>query len=476
MTIRAPRLSFGIRARASVGFGLVGLLVSLLLAGVTYRLAQGYLLEQRQDTAVRQTYVNARLARSVLRLPDPEVPALLAGLGGGTASTSVIRVAGDTFSSSVAEGIDAVPADLARVATGGRAGRQRYRDADGRLHLAIGVPMAAVGGTYFELFSLADLEESLSLLSRALIIGAAGATIAAAAVGRAIANRLVRPLRPVSDAAERIAGGALDTRLEGEPDPDLRRLIEAFNGMAASLEARIEREARFAADVSHELRSPLAALTTALEVIERRRAELPDHVATAVDVLRAKVATFQQLVLDLLEISRMDAGTATLSLDQVDIRHFVGRLLELHGVEGIPVRISDDVPAFVPADRRRLAQALGNIIDNAGRYAGGITRIDLDVVADAGRTPDDAPTNADRAVLRIVVADGGPGVPSHEREAIFGRFARGEAGMRAGAGVGAGLGLALTAEHVAMHGGQVWVEDEPEGGARFIVELPGGDR
>jgi signal transduction histidine kinase len=262
----------------------------------------------------------------------------------------------------------------------------------------------------------------------------------------------------VADAAERIADGALDTRLADIDDPDLRRLADAFNTMAAALEERIEREARFAADVSHELRSPLTAVAAALEIIDRRRDQLPPQVIEAFAVLAGKVDTFQRMVLDLLEISQVDAGTATLAEDLIDLEHLLSRVLARHDSEGATITFEEGAPTHLTGDRRRLAQAMGNIVENAHRYAGGTTAI----VATAPRP----------GVVRFAFDDRGPGVLSEERDAIFGRFARGEVGVRAGTTSGTGLGLSLVAEHVRLHGGRVWVEDNPDGGARFVIELP----
>jgi signal transduction histidine kinase len=320
------------------------------------------------------------------------------------------------------------------------------------------VPIPSVDAEYYELFSLAELTKTLDLLERSLAAGVVGAAIVAAALGRAAANRLVRPLRPMADAAEGIAAGALDTRMDVPADRDLRRFTEAFNSMAEALEERVDREARFAADVSHELRSPLTAVMAAMEVIDRRRTELPPQVIEAFTVLSDKIDLFRQMVLDLLEISRVDAGTADMSEDVIDLRHLLRRVADLHGVTDVPIDMAEGVPAHVVGDRRRIVQALGNIVDNARRYAGGITRV-------GASTPTDG-------WLRIEIDDAGPGIASEERTAVFGRFARGTAGLSAGSASGTGLGLALVVEHVRLHGGRVTVDDAPGGGARFIIELP----
>lgn len=452
------RLWGGLRVRATAGFGLTGLLVAVAAASLTYTAARSYLLEQREDSAVRQAYVNARLARNFLRGGDPNPRSFLASLGGGTSSESILQFRGESFATSVAIGPDEIPQDLQGAVAQSHAGHQRYRDARGALHVAVGVPLAAVNADYYELFSLLELEQTLNVLARSLLIGVIGAAVTAALVGWAAASRLVRPLRPVADAAERIAGGALETRLDESSDPDLRRLTGAFNRMAAALETRIERETRFAADVSHELRSPLAAVAAAVEIVERRREQLPPQVTEAFTVLSAKVALFQRMVLDLLEISRLDGGTAVLSEDLVDVRHFLGRMISLHSAGDAALEVDPTTPTHLMGDRRRLSQVLGNILDNAGHYAGGVTRVGV-------ATPR-------TGWVRIEVDDQGPGIVEEERDAIFGRFARGAAGVAAGTSSGTGLGLALSAEHLRLHGGRMWVEEAPGGGARFVIEIP----
>jgi two-component system sensor histidine kinase MtrB len=395
----------------------------------------------------------------VLRNDDPDVAAFLAGLGGGSTSNSLVRFRGEWFSTSVQLGSNALPSELVRTIGRGHAGHQRFRDGNGVLQLAVGVPLPAVDASYFEVFPLTELNRTLELLGRALFVSGLLSAVAAALVGRASANRLVKPLTPIAEAAERIAGGALDTRLEPS-DPDLDRLADAFNSMAAALEARIEREARFAADVSHELRSPLTAVAAAVEIIERRRDQLPDQVSEAFTVLSQKISGFQRMVLDLLEISRLDAGNANTELDRIDTRDFVALLAADHGVAADCVEVDPAVPTHFVGDRRRLNQALGNVIDNAANYAGGVTAIRVEPSGPNG--------------LRFVFDDRGPGVSETERDAIFARFARGTSGLEKGSSTGTGLGLALVAEHVRLHEGRVWVEDNPGGGARFVIELPEG--
>jgi two-component system sensor histidine kinase MtrB len=456
--VRRRTIRLGLRARATVAFGFIAFALSAMLAFISYELTRSYLLDQRQTQAMRQAFVNARLARSVLRSPDPDVPTLLASLQSSSNSVAVLRFDGRWFASTVGVGPAEVPRSLRQAALAGSAGRQRF-SLDGEPHVAVGVPLPAAEATYFEFAPLAELDRTLGLLARALAVGAAITALGGAAVGRYASSRVLRPLRGVATAASRISRGALDTRLDARGDPDLTPLVASFNDMVDALQERIDREARFASDVSHELRTPLAAIRSAVNIVRRRR-HSPEETAEALDMLESKVDTFNGLVADLLEISRLEAGVARLEREPIDLERFTRSLLASTGRVGVPLGIEPTAPKRASLDARRLSQMLVNLLDNADKYAGGATA--LLVAGGPG-------------VVRLAVEDRGPGIAPHERHYIFERFARGESSARPGAGDGTGLGLSLVAEHARLHDGRVWVEDRPGGGARFVVELPLGD-
>jgi len=243
-------------------------------------------------------------------------------------------------------------------------------------------------------------------------------------------------------------------------DVDLAALIDSFNDMAGALQERVERDARFASDVSHELRSPLTTLAATVEVLKSRRDEMPERAQSALDLLDADIGRFTQLVADLLEISRYDAGAARLEVEDVRISQLVLNAVGTSS-SNVPVGVSAQAAgAIVLVDKRRLVRVIANLIDNAAKYGGGATGVEV---------------NVDGDVVQITVEDNGDGIPPEERERVFERFARGTmaAGSR-GSGEGAGLGLALVKEHVSLHGGRVYVTDRIDGqsGARFVVELP----
>src|SRR3989337_22064 len=165
------RFGLGLRARAVVAFGLIAFTLSGILALLSYQFTRNYLLDQRQSAAMRTAFVNARLARDALRTPDANVPELLAQLQSASNSVPMLLYKGRPFASTVGIGLGQVPLDLRQSVLDGRAGRQRFH-LDGQPQVAVGVPLPAAEAFYFELVPLDELDRTLSLLARALAVGA----------------------------------------------------------------------------------------------------------------------------------------------------------------------------------------------------------------------------------------------------------------------------------------------------------------
>jgi two-component system sensor histidine kinase MtrB len=454
------RRRLGLRARVTLAFAFGALLLSVALSSLSYGLVRNYLVQQGESAAIREAYLNAAQTRDGLRVSDADIPRILNALQNPVGSPSLVFYKENWFSSSpLAVTRDTLPPGLPEAVGKGRPYRQAYR-LSGTPLLAVGLPIPLVNAQYFEVFSLDDLDRTLRFLGYALLGAGMATTVAGAAMGRWASTRLMRPVSEVAQAAGAIAGGRLETRLPPIDDADLATLASSFNSMADALQARIERDARFASDVSHELRSPLTTLATAAQVLEVRRDELPERARAALDLLSADVARFQRLVEDLLEISRSDAGVTELHLEEVRLGELVSRAVESAAGPDLPVVIAPGADRLsVWADKRRLERVIANLVENAAKYGGGAIRVCVE---------------QEDSVARLAVEDAGPGVPPEEREAVFERFFRGSAaGRRRGGGQGSGLGLSLVSEHVRLHGGRVWVEDGPGGvGARFVVELP----
>jgi signal transduction histidine kinase len=450
------RHRLGMRARVTVAFSLAGFLLSLGLAMFTYFLARDELLDQRDEFALQQTYTNARLLSEVLRTERSSAEALelVRPESGGYALLHAADEAEAGWFPSDIRFTDAdLPPALRQEVLAGASGRQRFEFADDPF-LAVGVSIPN-HGEYFEIFPLDGLNRSLRIVFTSLAIGVGLATLAAAAVGRSVSRRLLRPVSRVADAASDLAGGGLDTRLDPDPDPDLQRLVSSFNEMADAVQSRIEREARFASDVSHELRSPITALSAAVEVLAARRGELPPRSQQALDVVVNQVRRFDQMVLDLLELSRIEAGVDDVNAEATLLPETVQRIAARSGQRNLPITIGRRAAQPVMTDKRRLERIVANLLDNAQHHAGGAVRLALE----------DGP---DSTIL-LAVEDAGPGIPAAERERVFERFFRGTAARRR---VGTGLGLALVAEHAHALGGAAWVEERAPSGSRFVVSIP----
>ena len=169
------------------------------------------------------------------------------------------------------------------------------------------MPIPAAGAEFFEVSRTPELQRTLSTLAWVLGGFAALTVVGAALLGRWAAGRVVAPLDDIAGTAARVAAGDLSKRLPTTEDPDLVTLVGSFNAMVDALTERIERDARFTADVSHELRSPLTVLTTSVQLLERRRDELPERTREVVDLVSTEVLRFRQVVDDLLELGRLDA-------------------------------------------------------------------------------------------------------------------------------------------------------------------------
>jgi len=436
-----------LRTRVTLFFSLTGLVISFALAIVTYTLARSYLIDQRLQVARAQTYANAKTVRDQLLAEQQLDPVRdLRTEGSGFA---VILQGDKTYSSDVRYPVETFPVELRTVVIQGGDGQQRF-DLQGQPFVAVGVNITAVNAQYLEAFSLASTQRNLNAIVTALLVGSAVTTLIAAGLGWWTSRRLLSPLSRVATAAGEIASGGLDARMPPEADPDLARLASSFNEMADAVQARIEREARFASDVSHELRSPITALTAAVEVLDTRRSDLPERTQQALDVVVSQVRRFDHMVMDLLELSRIDAGSTELHREDVDSRELVPRIAQRYGFGEVPVDVSDAVPAVVRIDKLRFERVLANLLENAHEHGGGPIRVTLEM------------QSGTRLVLGV--DDAGPGVARGERSRIFERFARGSAARHR---VGTGLGLSLVSEHAQAHGGEAWVEDRPGGGARF---------
>lgn len=444
----------GLRARVTAAFAIGALLLSALMALISYELVRRSLLDERERTALRAAYFDAAVVRAGLDTDTPDVYEVLRTLDTGGTRRALVHRDGRWYARTADEGPSgAVPAALMAMVADGEPAVQRVR-VDGQPALLVGVPLADSTG-YYEITSLRELEQTFQVLALALTVVAVTVAGSGAALGWYATRHGLRPLTAVADAAEKIAAGDVTARLAPGTDPDLARLSTSFNRMADEVAVRIERDRRFAADVAHELRSPLQTLSAAASVLSRRRDGLDDRTATAAGLVSEEIARFQRLVNDLIELARSDRPVQR---EEVDVEALARGVCRGRGLPESLVGAGPPAPGRWSVDPRRVEQVLVNLLDNAVRYGGGPVAVRLWISDGAGV---------------VEVDDEGPGVPVADREVVFDRFVRGRAAHDRAGGDGTGLGLALVAQHAAAHGGRASVSDRPGGGARFRVELPG---
>lgn len=447
----------GLRGRVALTFGLGAFLLSAMLAVSTFLITRDYLVNQRERSALVQAYRDAGLIRVQLETEGIAVPDVLDRLIRPESGALIVQHRGEWYSSSPfdAGGRTVVPTALRdRV----RSGEPAYirTEIDGQPAVVVGLPLPAVNAEFFRVTSLAEINNTLRTLAAILGSGAALAAIGGAALGLWASRKVVQPLNAVAAATAEIAGGRLDTRLAPTTDPDLATIVGSFNAMVDSLHQRIERDARFAADVSHELRSPLTTLVASVEVLDRRRSELPQRSRQALDLVKEELGRFRRLLDNLLSIARADAGLDVTNSGDVPLYDLLSRTLSSAGLSAD--LLEGERHVVVRGDRNLLDRAFGNLIENAERHGNGLTGITIMV---------------DEARVLTLIDDEGPGVPITDRDRIFERFATSKSAR--GSSSGTGLGLALVSETITAHGGAVWCTDRPGGGARFVVSLPRAD-
>jgi signal transduction histidine kinase len=282
----------------------------------------------------------------------------------------------------------------------------------------------------------------------------AGALAVVAIVAWLTAGQVLRPVERMRTRAAAItASGDPSGRLPKPGTDELSKLAETLNGMLASLERSAERQRRFTADAAHELRTPLAGLTAALEVAQQ-------HPGTARDTLTGELLAghrrLSRTLNDLLVLAALD-GHAPEKTGPVDLAGVVTDCSRRSVPEGVSLHTGTLQRAVVLGSEPQLGRMIGNLVDNALRYARG--KVELSVTVSQGRA-------------RVCVTDDGPGIPERDRERVWGRFVRLDDGRSRASG-GSGLGLAIVREIAAAHRGETSVGDASPGpGAEFVIRLP----
>ncbi len=342
-----------------------------------------------------------------------------------------------------------------------------------RLHLRVVAIPATRRGQRQVLAVAESLRDADNAVHRALVlllIGSAGALALVAVGGWWIARRALRPVEQMTTRAQEIGIDDLSQRIAvPQVRDELAHLAETLNAMLDRLEDSVQSRGRLlhslarnvqarqalVADASHELRSPLAAMRTELEV-SLRQDTLEPAARRTLELVLADAVRLGRIVDNLLVLARIDEGRLELLKRPHDLRELVDRITRAHqptaAARGVTLAIAGQ-HVHADVDRERLDQVLRNLIENAIHYA------------PAGSTVEVRVWERSEAA-QLSVSDAGPGIARDQRERVFERFSRADqARPRTG---GAGLGLAICREIVLAHGGRIWVEDRTGGDERHV--------
>jgi two-component system, OmpR family, sensor histidine kinase MtrB len=323
--------------------------------------------------------------------------------------------------------------------------------------------------TVYYLFPLDEVQNTLALVARALLTAGILLLALIAALTWLLTRQIVTPIRLARRVAERLAAGQLQERLRVTGEDDLARLATSFNQMATSLQRQIRQleelsrvQRRFVSDVSHELRTPLTTVRLAGSVLHEAREGFDPETARAAELLQTELDRFETLLVDLLEISRFDAGAAVLDLDDVNLTDVVRRVVD--SMRSLAEQRSTQIvvrapatPCVAEADVRRLERILRNLVTNAIDHAES-----REVVVTVA---------ADDQAAAVAVRDHGVGLAVGESAMVFNRFWRADP-ARARTSGGTGLGLAISLEDTHLHGGWLQAWGKPSEGAQFRLTLP----
>jgi len=468
----------------------VGLLGLLLLSRITTGL-----LESAERTAITEASAGLSDAQRLSSAADTggstaspssivdTIVASLATRAGSPPQYDVLLLADDAELSGAPErgtnlvSDESVPPTLRDAVT--TSGRQswtyteiRYLDGRAVPGIVVGAPLSISSVAAYELYYLFPLTEQSSTLDlvRSAVVGTGILLVLLlGAIAVIVTRQVVAPVRSAARTAEQFSEGHLSERMQVRGEDDLARLATSFNEMATSLEDQIHRlenlsavQQRFVSDVSHELRTPLTTIRMAADVLFESRDAFDQPTARAAELLQTQLDRFENLLADLLEISRYDAGAAILDLETVDLDDLVARAVE--GVRPLADRRatrisveSQSTPLPVECDPRRIERVLRNLLDNAVEHGEG--------------EPIDITLGGDDDAVAVTVRDHGVGLADDQIQHVFDRFWRADPARARQTG-GTGLGLAIALEDTRLHAGMLDAWGRPGQGACFRLTLP----
>ncbi|MFI6044266.1 ATP-binding protein [Nocardia sp. NPDC051321] len=456
----------GLRSRLLIAFVLVTVVGAAAAAWASAAQASAALVAGTQQRFIETVAGRIEaLAPQLTYPPDQDtLDRLRAALGPDTLVT--YQNSRSTDSANTALAADTLHS---AVRTRNRLVAQRI-SADGTRWLLVGMPIMITGpdgtraGSGIEVYAmhdLSDVQRQVDALTRSAVATAAAALPLSILLALLAAGSVLRPVRRLRDTAQRLAAGDLDARSPPQGADELAELTGTINEMAESVQTSVaamqqmQADARrFVADVSHELRTPLTTLTAVVEVWAAAAEEMAPDDRESAQMAVAATHRLVRLVEDLMEVSRFDAGTAHLRVEQTDVAQAVRDCLRARGWLN-RVQLLAQNRIRVPLDRRRLDVIVANLVGNALEH---------------GEPPVQLHITGSPQQVWIEVTDHGPGLPEQVVPHVFNRFYKADAARTRT--LGSGLGLAIARENARLHGGDLTAGNRTGGGARFLLHLP----
>nr|WP_283241591.1 MtrAB system histidine kinase MtrB [Mobiluncus curtisii] len=347
-------------------------------------------------------------------------------------------------------------------------------DAQGKRHpgiavgTAVSLPLAGAHELYL-VYSLADEQAAINLVMGVLGGGGLAVLVLVAGMTWVVVYSVLVPVRRTVRTAERLAAGDLNARVLSQGQDETAQLADSFNKMANSLQSKIDTlgqmsrlQQRFVSDVSHELRTPLTTMRIADDVIYDAREELDPAALRSAELLHDQIERFDAMLADLLEISRIDSGSARLDFEIVDLNKLVAQVVEDNATlaEKVGCRVIFNPPKYPCAaklDTRRVTRIVRNLLVNAIEHSEG--------------NPVIITTDSSETAVALRVSDHGVGMSPEVTSRVFDRFYRADP-ARARTTGGTGLGLAISLEDARLSGGTLQAWGKTGYGSSFLLTLP----
>jgi two-component system, OmpR family, sensor histidine kinase MtrB len=461
----------GLRARLFAGFAGVAVITVLIITGASYFLIRDTLMNrasQNATTQLEQSGSSPAVTVATEANTSTQYGNLVNTIAKNGNVIAVLITAPGTFSRDPSTFSSDGEFNSAQIPQAFQLAAQNETVQEsivvgGTPFLLTGAKVAPTGPAIYIFTPLTTEQEILDDL---ITVGALSAALALAGAGLVafLATRsMLLPIRRLGQAARRLGEGDLAVRLVVKGTDEIADVSRTFNETAQALADSIEElraldasSRRFVADVSHELRTPLTAMTAMAEVLEDLDDGDPATTASAAQLVAAETKRLARLVEDLMEISRFDAGTAAMRMEEINLPELIEASLAARGwAQKAAVASPDLVPLL--ADARRLDVVIANLVGNALKHGGEPVSIQVFEHAET---------------VVIQVRDGGPGIPAEALPHIFDRFYKADKARRRSEG--SGLGLAIAFENARLHAGELSARNHPDGGAVFTFRMPRG--